>query len=249
MRRFEDRIVLVTGAASGIGRAVAARLAAEGATLALADRDAAALAAVAADLGAQSHVYDAADGDGSAAMVGRVLAATDGRLDALIANAGVYRRAHFAAVTPADWDWLLAVNLTSHMRVTQAALPALTAARGNVVMTASTAALHGNAYAAPYAAAKGGIVALVKTLAVELAPAGVRVNAVCPGKVQTAIGAGLAPVDGADPALLVRPPKLAGRTGGGLPADLAGTYAWLASDDAAYVTGAVVVADGAQNIG
>lgn len=254
MRRFDGRTVLITGAASGIGRATAFRLSQEGARLVLADRDAAGLSQVAQTVRLEHGgtvsvlVYDAADGNGSAAMAADAVAAF-GCLHCVVCNAGIYRRAHFADITLEEWASLLAVNLTSVARIIQAVLPALKASRGNVVNVSSTAGLHGIAYAAHYAAAKAGIIALTKSLAVEYAPEGVRFNAVCPGRVKTAIGAGLVPLAGQNEVLLVRPPKLAGHVDGGEPEDLAAAIAFLASDDAAYVSGSVLVVDGAQNIG
>jgi len=250
-QRFRNKTVLVTGAASGIGRAVAFRLHGEGAQVILADRNAEGLEAVKSDLGAstaQTLVYDASDPASCMEMTQQAASVFDG-LDVVINNAGTYRKSHFADISPAEWAQMLAINLSGHIWVTQAALSALETSHGNVVMTASTAAQHGNAYAAHYAAAKGGIVSVVKTLAVELAPLGIRVNAVCPGRVNTAIGDDMTPIANPDPALLVRPPKLSGHTDGGSPDDLAGAYAYLASSDAAYVSGAVLTVDGAQNIG
>ncbi len=247
--RFPGKAALVTGAASGIGRATALRLAREGARLALADRDRERLEAAARDAGAAAtFLYDAADGESSAAMAAAAAKALGG-LDVLICNAGIYLKTHFAEMTPSDWSLVLAVNLTSVARIVQAALPSLIDSRGNVVSVASTAATAGIAYAAHYAAAKAGIVALTKSLAVEFAPRGVRFNAVAPGRVKTAITAGLAPLAGQDASLLVRPPKLAGRTDGGEPDDLAAAIAFLASDEARYVSGSLLVVDGAQNIG
>jgi NAD(P)-dependent dehydrogenase (short-subunit alcohol dehydrogenase family) len=254
MRRFEGKVALVTGAASGIGRAAALRLAQEGARLVVADRDEAGLAAV-ADYARGEHgaeiatlVYDAADGDGSAAMARAAVGALD-RLDCAVCNAGIYRRGHFAEIAPEEWATVFAVNLTSVFRIVQAVFPALKATRGNVVSTASTAGIHGIAYAAHYAAAKAGIIALTKSLAVEYAPDGVRFNAICPGRVKTAMGAGIRPLPGQNETLLVRSPRLAGRTEGGEPDDLAAAIAYLASEDARYVSGSVLVVDGAQNIG
>jgi meso-butanediol dehydrogenase/(S,S)-butanediol dehydrogenase/diacetyl reductase len=247
--RFVGKVALVTGAASGIGRATALRVASEGARIVAADRDRAGLDALLAELpGARVLVYDAADGEASAAMT-REAAAAFGRLDGLVCNAGIYRRAHFADIAPADWHALLSVNLTSVFRIIQAALPALRESRGAVVATSSTSAEHGIAYAAPYSVAKAGITALMKSLAIEFASAGIRFNAVAPGRVKTAIGAGLKPLEGADERLATRANKLAGRMEGGEPEDIAGVIAFLLSDDSAYVTGALLTADGAQHLG
>lgn len=247
--RFDDKVTLVTGAASGIGLATALRLQDEGARVIAADRDAAGLEALAGRIaGASTLVYDAADGDASAAMAARA-AEVFGRLDCVVCNAGIYRRAHFADITADDWASMVAINLSSVFRIVQALLPALRESRGSVVTLASTAAVQGIAYAAHYAAAKAAIVALTKSLAIEYASAGIRFNAVAPGRVRTSIGAGLSPLAGQDDRLLTRPVKLGGRPEGGEPADIAGVIAFLLSPDAGFVTGSLVVADGAQNLG
>lgn len=250
--RSEGRRILVTGAASGIGRASALRLIEEGAHVVFADRDEAGLANAVdqAQVAARAHalVYDAADGDASAALVEHAAGAMGG-LDGIVCNAGIYRRNHFSDISPDEWSVMFAINLSSVFRIVQAGLPHLKETGGSVVTIASTAAIHGIAYAAHYAAAKAGVVALTRSLAVEHGPSGIRFNVVCPGKVNTSIGAGLVPLDVQLESLLVRPPKLAGRTDGGRPEDIASAIAWLISDDAAYVSGSVLVVDGAQNVG
>lgn len=254
LRRFDDKVVLVTGAATGIGRAIALRLAAEGATLVLADRnldgakDVCSRATDQFGSRADAIAYDAADATSARRMVDAALA-LHGRLDCLINNAAIYRRDHFANQTGTEWSLVFAINLESVFHIVHQALPALIASRGNVVSTASTAGLDGIAYAAAYAASKAGIIAMTKSLATEYAPKGVRFNAVCPGRVRTEIGTGLVPIDGQDPAISVRPSKLLGKTETGEPEDIAGAFAYLASDDAAYVSGAVLVVDGAQTVG
>lgn len=250
MKRFEGKSVLVTGAASGIGRATAIRLAAEGARLALSDRDERGLRETIGACAGECHllVYDAADGDASSAMTQQAIAVLGG-LDALVCNAGIYRRSRFGEISPQAWDELFSVNLTSMVRIIQTALPLLEQSKGNVIGVASTAGIGGIAYAAHYAASKAAVIGLMKALAVEYAPNGVRFNAVAPGKVKTAITTGLVPLVGQDEALLVRPPKLAGMAQGGDPEDLAAAIAYLASSDARYVSGSVLVIDGAQNIG
>ena len=250
--RFKEKAVLVTGAASGIGRATALGFLRAGADVMLADRNEAGLkqAVPAGQEGraARWHVYEAANAEASAGLVAETIAAF-GRLDVLVCNAGIYHRAHFTDITSSDWDRMMAINVTSAFRILQAAIPHLTASSGNAVTVASTAGIHGIAYAAHYAMAKAGIIAMTKSLAVEFGSSGVRFNAVCPGKVKTAIGAGLEPLENQDAGLLVRPPKLAGFTDGGEPDDLAAAIMWLACDEARYVSGSVLVVDGAQNIG
>lgn len=251
--RFDDKVVLVTGAASGIGRAVAVRIAAEGGRVVLADRNVDGAAATGQAIMAGGGVadatgYNAMDGSQSAAVVEWAIG-RHGRLDAVLNIAGVYHRSHFEDLAAGEWDRLLQINLTSTFHIAQRALPALIETGGNIVNTASIAALDGLAYAAPYAAAKAGVIALTKSLAAEFAHRGVRCNVICPGRVRTAIAAGLTPVDAARSELLSRPPRLKGLEEGATPEDIAGTYAYLASDDARFISGAVVVVDGAVRAG
>ena len=254
LKRFDNKVVLITGAATGIGRAIALRVAAEGATLVLADRNlegaqqVCARAAEEFGVRAAAIAYDAADTASGRRMVDDALA-LHGRLDSLINNAGIYRRDHFSKQTGDEWSLVFSINLESVFHVVHQALPALIASRGNVVSTASTAGLDGIAYAAAYAASKAGIIAMTKSLATEYAPKGVRFNAICPGRVRTEIGTGLSPIEDQDPAISVRPAKLLGKIETGEPEDIAGAFAYLASDDAAYVSGAILVVDGAQTVG
>lgn len=253
LRRFDGKAVLVTGAASGIGRAVALRIAAEGGRMILADRNSDGIAETATSIehlggSAACLYYDAPSDDQTAAMVDAAIA-VHGRLDAVLNIAGVYHRAHFETLPPADWRRILTINLDSAFLIAQQALPALAGSGGNIVNTASIAGLDGLAYAAPYAAAKAGIIGLTKSLAAEFAHRGVRCNVVCPGRVITAIATGVLPVADARPDLLSRPPRLLGLEHGAQPEDLAGAYAFLASDDARFVSGAVLVVDGAVQAG
>ena len=253
LQRFGGKAVLVTGAASGIGRAAALAIAAEGGKMLLADRNldgATATAEAIAELGgtAMAIGYDAMVEGDAAAMVESAVA-VHGRLDAVLNIGGVYQRAHFGDLTAADWSRVIQINLNSVFAIAQRALPALVESGGNIVNTASIAALDGLAYAAPYAAAKAGVIALSKSLAAEFAHRGVRCNVVCPGRVRTEIAAGLTPVEGARPELLSRPPRLLGLEQGAAVEDVATTYAFLASDDAKFVSGAVLVVDGAVRAG
>jgi NAD(P)-dependent dehydrogenase (short-subunit alcohol dehydrogenase family) len=250
-RRLEKRSILVTGAAGGIGRATAERLAAEGARLTLADRDATGLKAAAHAIAHSEQEpaiieYDAADYEASAKIVDHAIAA-HGRLDAVCNVAGIFAKSHFAEIRAEDWDRMLRINLSSVFCIVQRALPSLIQARGSIVNTASIAGINGIAYAAPYAVSKAGIIALTKSLAVEYAASGVRINVICPGGVRTAMG-GSPPLPDADPDLAIRRSKLPGFDGLGEPGDIAAAFAYLVSDDARYVSGTVLTVDGAQSL-
>ena len=248
--RFEDRVAIVTGAASGIGRATAERLAAEGATVVAVDRDAGGLEAtvagiVDADGRAEARALDVSDPDACTALV-EAVAADLGRLDVLANVAGVLRFAHATEHTRADWDQTLAVNLSGPWFLMQAALPHLEATRGSIVNVASAAGLVGQAYTSAYCASKGGLVLLTKALAVEYAARKVRVNCVCPGQVDTNLLADFAFPEGADQRLL---DKLLPLVRGAAPEEIATLIAYLASDEARYVTGSAIPIDGGQTAG
>jgi len=248
--RFEGRVAIVTGAASGIGRATAERLAAEGATVVAVDRDTDGLAdtvagIVDADGRATARELDVSDPDACGALIDA--ATTDhGRLDVLANVAGVLRFAHATEHTRADWDQTLAVNLSGPWFLMQAALPHLEATRGNIVNVASAAGLVGQAYTSAYCASKGGLVLLTKAVAVEYASRKVRVNCVCPGQVDTNLLADFAFPEGADQRLL---DKLLPLVRGAAPEEIATLIAYLASDEARYVTGAALPIDGGQTAG
>lgn len=245
MKRFEDRVALVTGAASGIGRATALRLAGEGALLFLCDVQHEALAEVAAEARAHAGAVETATCDQSderqveatvAACVARF-----GRLDVLCNVAGILRFDHTHELRTEDWSRVLAVNLNGTFFFCRAALPHLVASRGNVVNVASTAALRGQPWSAAYSASKGGVLALTRSLAIDYVEQGVRANAVCPGDVKTPMVKAFRLPAGANPKLLdrVRSPS-----GAADPTRVAGVIAMLASDDGAHVTGAAVRVDG-----
>ncbi len=253
MLRFAGKAALVTGAAAGIGRATAHRLAGEGARLVLADYDARSAERVAREIaeagGAQAAVvqFDAADAASCTSMVDRSLAEL-GELDVLCNIAGIWDWGHFADFPADAWERVLRVDLSSIFYITQRALPALLRRNGNVVNMASAAALTGLAYNAAYCAAKAGLVGLTKSIAVELAAKGVRVNAICPGGVATSITAKARAVPDADPKLLVERhfPKT-GRLCE--PEEIAAAVAYLASDEARNITGITLTIDGGQLAG
>jgi NAD(P)-dependent dehydrogenase (short-subunit alcohol dehydrogenase family) len=168
-----------------------------------------------------------------------------GRLDVLVNNAGILRFEHSHEVAAEDWDRMLRINLTGTFQFCQAAIPVMVAAgRGAIVNVASTAAQFGHPWAAAYAASKGGVLALTRTLAVEYAKQGLRVNAVCPGSIDTPITEAFSVPAGADPSLVRRIMAPVGPSG---PEPVAAAIAYLASDDAAHVIGADVRIDGATH--
>jgi NAD(P)-dependent dehydrogenase (short-subunit alcohol dehydrogenase family) len=240
--RFRGRRIYLTGAASGIGLATARLLAAGGAALALADLDFAGLEAAAAATGGRGFVVDLLDGAAIDASVAQAAAALDG-LDGVVNCAGVAHSARLGALEPADWDRILAVNLTAPYRVCRAALPWLQNAPGaSIVNVASgVALLPTGPGASAYAASKGGLLSFTRALARELAP-DVRVNAVCPGVADTPMTARLLGPDAAlDAFAAAYALKRAAE-----PQEVAEAIAFLSSHEASYVTGVALAADGGR---
>jgi len=246
VRRFEGKTAVVTGAASGIGRATAIRLAGEGAAVACLDvtedgvnETADALAA----LGAKAIGYRCDITDEPAAI--RVLddvASALGRPSVLCNVAGIGTFAHTADMPLAQFERIVAVNLTGTFVMIKTVLPHMLHPHGGaIVNVASTAGLMGSAYSAAYCASKGGVVMMTKALAVEFADRGVRVNAVAPGSVDTPLIAKFDLPEGADPKHLQR---MMSRMGFTTPDQIAASIAFLASDESAYTTGAVLAVDG-----
>jgi NAD(P)-dependent dehydrogenase (short-subunit alcohol dehydrogenase family) len=234
------RVALVTGVSSGIGRAVAERLVADGATVVGLD-----LRAEGPD-GVEVVAGDVTDRAAVDAVVAHAVAA-QGRLDVVANVAGIPQFGRVDDLSDAEWQRQLDVNLTGPFTVCRAALPHLRATRGCIVNVASIAGLQGQAYTAAYCASKGGLVALTRALAVELALDGVRVNCVCPAAVDTPLLAEVAhriPPD-ADPRLLDRLQML--MPGLVTPGQVADAVAWLASDAAALVTGQALALDGGRS--
>lgn len=232
MERFEERVALVSGAASGIGRAVADRLADEGAIVVRSDVQAV----------ADGVVLDVTDPDSCAAVVAFVLE-THGRLDVLANVAGIGLSRMIADLTPQEWRHVIDVNLTGTFLLSQSALPALLESRGVIVNMGSVAGLRATPYNAAYCASKGGVIMLTKSMAIELAKTGVRVNAVCPAAVDTPFLRNFRLPEGADMSLLTRSSSPMGRLID--PAEVAAAVAYLASDDAATISGTTLVIDGA----
>ena len=256
MQRFKDKVALVTGAGSGLGRAGAERLAAEGASVAVVDRDKAAAAAVVAALNEAGHQAIAVTADVTRAadceaMVAQTLAAF-GKLDVVFANAGIGgNRVTFVDMEMAEWDRVLAGNLRSLVLTCKAAVPALIANGGGaiVLMGSSTGGWDTIYGSGPYMTSKEAVNALARNLGLELGPHQIRVNAVCPGIIQTQLSFRQG-VDDPDAwekffgRFATRIPL--GRVG--QPEDVAATVAFLASDDARHITGTTLLIDGGQTL-
>ncbi|MGB5076221.1 MAG: SDR family NAD(P)-dependent oxidoreductase [Sphingorhabdus sp.] len=245
--RFAGKNILVTGAASGIGRATAIRLANEGAHVIIGDVNIAGLEETAALMSAAPDVvqFDATDFDSCRNLV--ETAARNG-LDVLCNISGILKWGPSLDFPVEDFERILKVNTTSVFVMCQAALPHLIASKGNIVNTASTAALQGIAYTVAYAASKHAVAAITKSLAIEFAASGVRVNAICPGHVNTPMGNAAPPPGDVNWDLVMRnAPKLENGTCD--PEDVAGMFAYLASDEARKVTGALFTIDGGQLAG
>ena len=244
MRRLAGRTAIVTGAANGIGRAIAARVADEGAAVVVADvADAGAgvVAAIESAGGRAAFVRtDVTVEDDLRRLVDEAVARFGG-VDALVNDAGVGAFVPFEELTPETWDRIHGVNLRAVYRSCQLALPHLVAGGGAIVNVASQSGLVGQAMNEAYCASKGGVVLFTRALARELGPRGVRVNCVCPGGVETAMLDGFLAVVGTTPAELARQIPLRRLA---TPADVAAAVAFLLSDDAAYVTGVALPVDG-----
>jgi len=244
---LDGKKVLITGAASGIGRATAIRFASSGALVTIGDVNEAGLQETAALMVTAPRIqrFDATDYTSCQALVDA--AAHDG-LDVLCNISGILKWAPSESFTLEDFERILAINSTSVFALCQAALPHLVNSRGNIVNTASTAAMQGIAYAVAYSASKHAVIGMTKSLAIEYAARGVRVNAICPGHVNTPMTAMPLPEGDIDVSLLSRnAPKLL--DGSCDPSDIAEMFAFLASDRARKITGSVMVVDGGQLAG
>jgi NAD(P)-dependent dehydrogenase (short-subunit alcohol dehydrogenase family) len=232
MGRFDGRVALVSGAASGIGLAVSDKLEHEGAVVVRSD-----IHPIAGGVGC-----DVRAASSCAAAVASVLG-DHGRLDILANVAGIGISRTIQDLDPAQWRDIIEVNLTGTFLLSQSALPALLETKGTIVNMGSVAGLRATPYNAAYCASKGGVIMLTKSMAIELAKAGVRVNAVCPASVDTPFLRGFELPEGADMSLLTRASSPMGRMID--PAEVAAAVAYLASDDAATISGTTLVIDGA----
>jgi NAD(P)-dependent dehydrogenase (short-subunit alcohol dehydrogenase family) len=237
--RFAGRTLFVTGGGSGLGAAAARRFAAEGGRVAVTDLDAGAAQEVAAGLdGSIALACDLAD-EASVGAAVRGAQERLGRIDCVLNSAGYVQFAPLEELSLADWNRMLAVHLTGTFLVCKAALPCLRAAGGgSIVNFASVTALVARTNLAAYSAAKGGIIAFSRQLALDAAADGVRVNVVAPGSVRTPL---TQPVYAGSEAVPV-PQSILARVGE--PEEVAAAVCYLLSDDASFVTGATLVADG-----
>ena len=235
MRRFENKVAIVTGGSNGIGAAIVARLAAEGAKVMIAD--------IASPAALGDSVRFSRTNVGAGAEVDALVAATLakwGRLDVLVNNAGIGALAETPDMAEDVWDKVFSVNIRAIYLLCRAAIPALRKQGGAIVNVASISGIGGDYGMGAYNASKGAVINYTRSLALDCARDGIRVNALCPGLIETAISA----------ATLARPEDRAawlapipmGRTG--LPEEMASVVAFLASDEASYVTGAILTADG-----
>jgi NAD(P)-dependent dehydrogenase (short-subunit alcohol dehydrogenase family) len=243
-----QRVLLVTGAGSGIGAATASLAAGRGWQVVVCGRRRDALDAVAAGTGAAVRVVDVVAPGAVDELVASVVAEF-GRLDSVVANAGVMAVGSVVDTDPAEWDSVLATNLTSVFRLARAAVPHLVASRGTFVGVSSIAALRSPLSTAAYSTSKAGLIALVQSIARDFGPSGVRANSVCPGWVRTEMADqemaefggpfGLTAEQAYSVATELVPQKRAGD-----PAEIASAVLWLAGEESSYVNGSTLVVDG-----
>jgi len=251
MSRYEGRVVIVTGAARGIGAGTAKRFADEGASVAVLDLDETSAAATAESLGAPNAVGIGCDVSNAAAVdaaVGRVVEEL-GRLDVLVNNAGVTRDNLLFKMTEEDWDLVMNVHLRGAFLMSRAAQRVMTAQKYGKILNLSSVSALGNRGQANYSAAKMGIQGFTRTLAVELGPFGINVNAIAPGFIVTEMTDATARRLKMEPEELQRvnaernPVRRVGR-----PADIAAAAAFLCSDEASFITGQTLYVDGGARV-
>ena len=252
MKLLEGKVALVTGAARGIGKALAVKFANEGADvaftdLALNDDMMAGIKATEAEIAALGvkcigYAGNAADFAETEKVVAQIKA-DFGHIDILVNNAGITKDGLMLRMTEAQWDAVINVNLKSAFNFTHALIPIMMRQRGgSIINMASVVGVHGNAGQANYAASKAGMIALAKSVAQEMGPKGIRANAIAPGFIETAMTAALS-----DEIKAEWMKKIPLRRGG-KPEDIADVATFLASDLSASVTAQVIQVDGGMNM-
>lgn len=248
MKLLDGKVAVVTGAARGIGKAIALEFAKEGANVAFTDlaidENGKATEAEIAALGVKAKGYasNAANFEETHAVIDRIMK-DFGRIDILVNNAGITKDGLMMRMSEAQWDAVIAVNLKSAFNFINAVLPIMLRQRGgSIINMASVVGVHGNAGQSNYAASKAGLIALAKSIAQEVGSRGIRANAIAPGFIETAMTAAL-PDDVRAEWVKKIPLRRGGQTD-----DIANVATFLASDMSSYVTGQVIQVDGGMNM-
>lgn len=245
MQRFTDKVVLITGAASGIGRSAADRLGSEGAALFCVDVQQEMLDKTVQELRAAGYPAEGfiCDISNEAQVKACVKACVDrfGKIDVLCNMAGILRFAYTHECTLEMFSKIITVNLIGAFLVCREVLPELIKTKGNIVNAASTSALQGLPWGAAYGASKAGVLSMTRSIAVDYAKQGVRANCVAPGDILTPLATNVVLPEGADFSIMARCSSLTGAKG---PEVVAGVIAMLASEDGIHITGECVRMDG-----
>jgi NAD(P)-dependent dehydrogenase (short-subunit alcohol dehydrogenase family) len=247
---MKNKVALVTGASSGIGLAIARRLASDGYSVMAAGRDAGRTAKLAAGLpSVQTWVGDLTSSKACDGLVADCVK-TFGRLDVLVNNAGIYHSVNAEQTTDLIWEQTLAINLSAPFFLSRAAMPHLRKSKGVIVNIASDWGLVGGRNAVAYCASKGGLVLMSKAMTMDHAAEGVRINAVCPGDVETPMLYRSGAAHGLEEQSALAEANAASRTRRvTTAAEVAALVAFLASDEAAQITGAAIPVDGGNTAG
>lgn len=247
MQRFQHKVVIITGASSGIGRACALRIASEGGTVVCLDVAEAAVKETVALIQqqqgkAEMQICDVSNSSAVKQAIEKCINQF-GKLDAVINVAGVIKLNHATKIDDDTWQKIINVNLSGTFYMCREALPHLINSKGNIVNISSTSAIRGLPYGIAYGASKGGVSALTKSIAVEYAKQGVRANTVCPGSILTDMQKNSGLPEDIDWKLLPRIASINGKFG--TPDDIAGVVALIASEqDGSHINGAEFVVDG-----
>jgi len=245
MKLLEGKTALITGAARGIGKAIALRFAAEGANIAFTDlavNEETQTEIAALGVKCKSYASNAADFAETEELVKQVKE-DFGTIDVLVNNAGITKDGLMLRMSEAQWDAVIGVNLKSAFNFIHAVVPVMMRQRGgSIINMASVVGVHGNAGQANYAASKAGMIALAKSIAQEMGPKGIRANAIAPGFIETAMTAQLS--DAVREDWMKKIPLRRG----GKPEDVADVALFLASDLSSYVSGQVIQIDGGMNM-